>query len=111
MGDPTVVPPIQYLPGASDDDPVDVSSGEELQSPDPDLSFRGASGATATFQRTYSTIRAKNIANSPGLTVGWTHNYDSTIIVPMVGQSWNPLDFYAAAGGLAAAYTIARYAR
>ena len=100
MGDTIYPPPPAFLPSSTDDDPVDISSGEELQSPDPDLSFRGASGLTATFQRTYSTIRAKNIANSPGLTVGWTHNYDSIIRAPLVGYSWNPLNFYAASGGV-----------
>jgi YD repeat-containing protein len=65
--------------GPSAGDPVDVATGAEDYQPPADLTVYNPSGPTATFQREYRSDLAIAGYSTPGLSAGWTDNYDYTI--------------------------------
>jgi len=65
--------------GPSWPDPVNLATGRETYAHDPDLEIYNASGPTVAWQRHYTSQQAlSGVAgySSPGLSRGWTHNYD-----------------------------------
>ena len=96
---PWPVPPYVPQPNVCIDGcPVDLATGEEGHSPGPDLTSMGPGGLQAPFTRTFYTTHAKARYMSPGLTVGWSHNYDTTI-QPVTPGNWGPMYLLDAAGG------------
>jgi len=69
-----VNPRRRYGPQAGD--PVNLATGREAYTPPADLSVYNPTGTRAAFQRAYFSARAQNGACSPGLSVGWVHNFD-----------------------------------
>ena len=65
--------------GPSSGDGVKLASGVYENDPGPDAVVRNPVGPTPVFSRAYRTWNAYNGYASPGLPVGWTHNYDVTI--------------------------------
>ena len=65
--------------GPSSGDGVVLGSGVYENDPGPDAVVRNPVGPTPVFSRAYRTWNAYNGYASPGLPVGWTHNYDVTI--------------------------------
>lgn len=65
--------------GPSWPDPVNLATGRETYAHDPDLAVYNASGPTVAWQRHYASQQALSGVSgygSPGLSRGWTHNYD-----------------------------------
>lgn len=68
--------------GPSAGDPVNLATGRETYSPEPDLIVYNPSGPGVTWQRSYLSSRALSAGvgyGSPGLTRGWGHTYDLSI--------------------------------
>ena len=62
--------------GASAGSMVDLASGSYMHEPGGDIFGRNTVGPGAAFVRSYNTDWALNGLSSPGLPVGWKHNYD-----------------------------------
>lgn len=77
-------------PGPLSGDPVNLRSGTETYGPAPDLVTYNKNGAPAVWARQYLSALAINEQCSPGLSIGWTHGFDATI-VPSIGSGWNAL--------------------
>ena len=65
--------------GPSSGDGVVLGSGVYENDPGPDAVARNPVGPSPVFSRAYRTWNAYNGYASPGLPVGWTHNYDVTV--------------------------------
>jgi RHS repeat-associated protein len=75
--------------GPSWPDPVNLATGRETYAHAPDLEIYNPTGPAVAWQRHYSGQQAlTGIAGygSPGLSRGWTHNYD--VYVQAVSGSW-----------------------
>jgi RHS repeat-associated protein len=75
--------------GPSWPDPVNLATGRETYAHAPDLEIYNPTGPSVAWQRHYSGQQAlTGIAGygSPGLSRGWTHNYD--VYVQAVSGSW-----------------------
>ncbi len=70
-------------------DPVDLATGEETHTPQPDLVVYNPNGPEISLSRTYSSVLAKSDYSSPGLPKGWSHNFDYRIEEP--AQDWGSL--------------------
>lgn len=70
-------------------DPVDLSDGSETYAPKPDISAYNPVGPEAIFERTYSSNQARLGQSSPGLSQGWTHNFDVTASVDSSAGGWS----------------------
>jgi len=73
-------------------DPVNLATGRENYTPDPDLSIYNPNGPSVLFQRSY--VGAQVVAEprgygSPGLSRGWVHNYD--VSLQGTSGSWGAL--------------------
>ncbi len=75
--------------GPSSSDSVNLASGVEENTPGPDIAGRNPIGPSAGFSRLYRSVLAANGYASPGLSPGWTHNYD--IRVQGAQGAWIPL--------------------
>lgn len=80
---------------ATDGDPVNLATGEEQQSPEPDLFVYNPAGPSVVFGRQYHSQLinyggdAANYWFEPDFSEGWTHNYDFKIYdgrVPNIPQ-------------------------
>ena len=63
-------------------DPVNLATGRETYTPDPDLIIYNPAGPSVNWQRSYLSDRAladPQGYGSPGLSRGWVHNYDLSI--------------------------------
>lgn len=80
------VPAGNASPGAGD--PVNVATGGESYEPGPDLVVYNPTGPQALFQRMNRGNQAKRGYGSPGLPIGWTHNYDVVIEGPQTPSAW-----------------------
>jgi RHS repeat-associated protein len=68
--------------GSQANDPVNLATGRETYTPDPDLIIYNPSGPNVTWQRSYLSDQAladPSGYGSPGLSRGWVHNYDMRI--------------------------------
>ncbi|MCW3098818.1 MAG: tRNA3(Ser)-specific nuclease WapA [Chthonomonadaceae bacterium] len=65
--------------GPSSSDSVNLASGVEENTPGPDIAGRNPQGPSAVFSRMYRSVQAAKGYASPGLSPGWTHNYDITV--------------------------------
>ena len=77
-----------YGPSAADG--VALASGVYENEPGADASVRNPVGPTPIFGRSYRTWNAYNGYASPGLPLGWTHNYDVTVKATDT-TGWKPL--------------------
>ncbi len=75
--------------GPSSSDSVNLASGVEENTPGPDIVGRNPLGPSAVFSRMYRSVQAAQGYGSPGLSPGWTHNYD--ICVQGVAGAWGAL--------------------
>ena len=82
--------------GPSAADSVNAGSGVYENNPGADIGANNPVGPSPVFARSYRTTHAFNGGNSPGLPVGWTHNYDlrlvddgATIVLPPLSSA-NP---------------------
>ena len=73
----------QYVPasagGASSGDPVDLATGGEDYSPDPDLVVYNPVGPSVSFQRTYVSVSNES-PNWQTMGFGWSDNYDAQLV-------------------------------
>ncbi|MBA4294292.1 hypothetical protein C0431_15135 [bacterium] len=73
-------------------DPVDLATGHNTFNPSPDLSVYNPNGVHAVFKRAYSSALASSTQSStPGLTSGWSHNYDITLQTINNTDQWEPI--------------------
>ena len=72
--------------GPSADGSVNLSSGVYENSPGPDIVVRNPNGPDAIYERSYHTGRAAAGYSSPGLPLGWTDNYDVSIVSDATGH-------------------------
>jgi RHS repeat-associated protein len=82
--------------GPSAADTVNLASGVLESAPAADLSAYNSVGPVAAFSRLYRSANAANGYGSPGLSPGWTHNFDVTALSG-TGQ-WLPIIFKYANG-------------
>jgi RHS repeat-associated protein len=80
------VPGGDSAPGAFD--PVNVATGGESYEPDPDLVSYNPTGPQAFFQRIGRGNQGKRGYGSPGLPIGWVHNYDVVIEGSQSPSAW-----------------------
>jgi YD repeat-containing protein len=83
--------------GPSSASRVNLASGEYENTPPADLSVRNPKGPDVAFVRRYSSFLAKRGYASPGLSLGWVHQYD--IRVEGVLGSWGALSLVYPNGG------------
>ncbi len=80
------------LPPTIDNSPnvkgINLSTGDIELSSGSDISFESYMGNNLSFSRGFSSYLAKFNCSSPGLPVGWYHNYDYTIR-PLMGNKSN----------------------
>jgi len=62
--------------GPSSNDPVNLATGTEIYSPAPDLDIYNPTGERVIFARSFFSSLAYKLKSSPGLSMGWVHNYD-----------------------------------
>ena len=79
--------------GPSAPDPVNLADGSDANLAGVDLSSYNPIGPSASFERAYYSRQACAGYGSPGLPVGWVHNYDFVIQGTSAG-SWNSLELY-----------------
>ncbi len=84
--------------GPSAADSIDIPSGVLEHSPGPDLWAYNSLGPSAKFSRLYRTANAMAGYQSPGLSPGWTDNYDSRIVTTNAA-GWYPLNLVEPNGG------------
>ncbi|MBV9852044.1 MAG: RHS repeat protein, partial [Armatimonadetes bacterium] len=89
-------PPPPYAGPASPDDragpdPVDLANGDDTFPQSPDLVVYNPDGPAAAFTRAAHSNLALNNYGSPGLSPGWTHNYDYAIYRLAPAGRWGPL--------------------
>jgi RHS repeat-associated protein len=78
--------------GSIANDPVNLATGRETYTPDPDLTIYNPAGPGVNWQRSYLTgqaLAAPSGYGSPGLSRGWVHSYD--ISVQGTSGSWGAL--------------------
>jgi YD repeat-containing protein len=76
--------------GPSDGMQVNLATGTEEYVPDPDMTGHNSIGTDAVFRRAYRSDRALAGYGSPGLSLGWVHNYDVTLSAISPGK-WEGL--------------------
>jgi RHS repeat-associated protein len=74
--------------GPSKPDPVNIATGDESNEPAPDIVVYNPAGPAAVFQRTWRANHVRKGYGSPGMPVGWIHNYDYVIVSPQTLTSW-----------------------
>jgi YD repeat-containing protein len=90
--------------GPSATDTVNLASGVLESAPGPDAVAYNSVGPSAIFSRLYRSANAANGYSSPGLSSGWTHNFDVTAVsatgvwLPVIlkypngaTETWTPL--------------------
>jgi len=80
------------MSGPRANDPVNLATGRETYTPDPDLTIYNPSGPTVNWQRSYLSDQAladPSGYGSPGLSRGWVHSYD--IRIQGTSGSWGAL--------------------
>ncbi|MCA1594680.1 MAG: DUF6531 domain-containing protein, partial [Acidobacteria bacterium] len=77
--------------GAGDGDPVNLATGGESYTPDPDITVYNPDGPGVSWQRRYDSYQALRGYASPGLSVGWSHTYDVTLQGPTTTGAWGAL--------------------
>ena len=72
---------------------VSLPTGVHEEDPGPDIEARNPIGPSVSFDRMYRTQLAAMGYASPGLSPGWTHNYDLTLqaAAQTFTPSWVPL--------------------
>jgi RHS repeat-associated protein len=68
--------------GPASHDPVNLATGRENYTPDPDLAIYNPTGPAVNWQRSYisnQALAAETGYGSPGLSRGWVHSYDISI--------------------------------
>lgn len=65
--------------GPSSADSVDLATGAGENNPEPDIVVENPSGPRVEFSRRYRSTLAELGYSSPGLSLGWVHNYDTRI--------------------------------
>lgn len=68
--------------GPASHDPVNLATGREVYTPDPDLAIYNPTGPAVNWQRSYignQALSGETGYGSPGLSRGWVHSYDITI--------------------------------
>ena len=71
----------EHFGGPSSGLVVNLATGSLSYLPPPDRKARNRVGTDAVFFRGYRSDAAKRGGSSPGLPLGWVHNYDVTVIV------------------------------
>jgi len=75
-------------------DPVDLCTGGHLYLPDPDITAYNPVGPEVIFQRNYHSKLVRIPYGSPGLAVGWVHNFDVGLVDAATAPGeWLPLKF------------------
>jgi RHS repeat-associated protein len=73
-------PVAAYSAGPSAGDPVNLGSGEENYSPEPDLKIYNPIGPSVSFGRQYRSLRpTADQYNSDDFGVGWSHSYNYAV--------------------------------
>lgn len=83
--------------GPSEGDPVNLATGAESYSPQPDLEVYNPNGLGVTWRRNYHSYQALRGYGSPGFSAGWSHPYDVTLR-PANAGSWGLLNLNYANG-------------
>jgi RHS repeat-associated protein len=81
------------------EDPVNLFTGRETHTPAPDLLVYNPSGPPVSWQRSYFGEQGMRGYWSPGLSLGWVHNYDLRIEGPAAAGTWGSLRLIRPNGG------------
>lgn len=65
--------------GPAAGEPVNLASGAESYEPSPDITIYNPSGMPVSYVRNFRSDRTQAGQFSPGLSVGWNHNYDVSV--------------------------------
>ncbi len=69
-------------------DPVNLATGFETYNPKPDLPIYNPIGLPVVFQRTYFSLSSLQSELTPGLPIGWSHNYDVSAKFDPTSGGW-----------------------
>lgn len=85
--------------GGSDGDPVNLATGAEVYTPEPDITVYNPNGPGVTWRRIYHGYQALRGYGSSGFSTGWSHPYDVTLQGPPAAGTWGALNVAYANGG------------
>lgn len=85
--------------GPSGSEDVSLPAGVEENNPGADIWAFNPIGPSVSYERTYRSSVAAAGYSSPGLSPGWTDNYDFAVEIPNAGTA-GPLAFYYPNGGM-----------
>jgi RHS repeat-associated protein len=75
--------------GAAKPDPVILANGTEDYGPVQDISAYNPHGPSIGYARKFNSAQAGTGYHSPGLSPGWTDNYDIKVLGPTPSGTWN----------------------